>query len=152
MKKNLDKTISRLAAIQSVFQSFFDNQKLEKVAKQFNNYRFNENFDNKNFKLSFEKNFYNKLILYIENFDLKYDINDYFSNYLTSKRPYSRLDIITKSILIVATSEILKNKTVNKKIIINDYVEITKSFMNKPEVSFINAILDKIYKYEETKK
>ena len=100
MKKNLDKTISRLAAIQSVFQSFFDNQKLEKIAKQFNNYRFIENFDNKNFKLSFEKNFYNKLILYIENFDLKYDINDYFSNYLTSKRPYSRLDI-TKTIKIL---------------------------------------------------
>jgi len=30
-------------------------------------------------------------------------------------------------------------------------VEIAKSFLNKPEVSLINAILDKIYKNEKTK-
>ena len=36
-----------------------------------------------------------------------------------------------------------------KSIIINEYVEIAKSFLNKPEVSLINAILDKVYESKE---
>ena len=66
-------------------------------------------------------------------------------NFFKKKRPYERLDLITKAILIVGTSEIINNQSLNKKIIINEYVNIAKSFLNKPEVSLINAILDKIY-------
>ena len=146
MQKFFPKTLSRLAAIQSSFQNFFDNRSLSVVANEFNDYRFNKLLDKDNIKLNYNKGFYNKLILYIENFDLKYDSNVFFSEYLKTKRPYKRLDIITKSILIVGASEVLQNNEINVNIIINDYIEIAKSFLNKPEVSLINAVLDKISK------
>ena len=82
----------------------------------------------------------------------KHDINYFLSKFLKLKRPYERLDIITKSILIVATSEIIYNKKLNKNIIVNDYVEITKSFFSKREVSLNNAILDNFYDSEHRKK
>ena len=79
------------------------------------------------------------------NIDDQCQLDKYFIQFLQKKRPYERLDLITKAILIVGTSEIINNQSLNKKIIINEYVNIAKSFLNKPEVSLINAILDKIY-------
>ena len=83
--------------------------------------------------------------MFVENFRSNNSIDKYFIQFLQKKRPYERLDLITKAILIVGTSEIINNQSLNKKIIINEYVNIAKSFLNKPEVSLINAILDKIY-------
>ena len=141
----ITKTLSRLAAIQSLYQSLFTNNSINKVADEFDKYRFNKIFDESNKKLKYDKIYYNNLITWIERFNEKNDYEDFFSVFLKKKRPYKRLDIITKAILIVGTSEINNNKKLNKKILINDYIEIAKTFLNKPEVSLINAILDKIY-------
>ena len=85
------------------------------------------------------------MILFINKFTINNDINEFFTKYLKIKRPYKRLDNIVKAILIVGSSEILNNKDIKKKIIINDYIIISKLFLEKSEVSFINAILDNIY-------
>lgn len=151
MNKNLSKTLSRLAAVQTCFQSFYDNNSLNITASEFNKYRFKKLLDNDNIKLDYDKNYFNDIIFYVENFKSNYNSNDFFSKFLFSKRPYERLDLITKAILIVGSSEILNNKNVNIKIIINDYIEIAKSFLEKPEVSMINAILDNIYESNNKK-
>jgi len=145
MNKNIDKTMSRLAAVQSCFQSFFGNASLKNLEVEFNNYRFNKIIDKNNIKLNYDKIFFKNLIMFVENFRSNNSIDKYFIQFLQKKRPYERLDLITKAILIVGTSEIINNQSLNKKIIINEYVNIAKSFLNKPEVSLINAILDKIY-------
>ena len=102
--------------------------------------------------MKYDKALYKDLISYIENFKSNFDINEYFEKYIKLKRPFKRLDIITKVILIVGTSEILSNQKINKKIIINEYINISKSFLDKPEVSIINAILYKIYDNRSEKK
>ena len=145
MDNHIDKTLSRLAAVQSYFQSFFDKQSLKTLETEFNNYRYNKILDKDNINLNYDKFFFKDLISYIENFNENYDKKNFFLQYLIGKRPFERLDLITKVILIVGTSEILQNNKLSKKIIINEYVNIAKSFLSKPEVSMINAILDKIY-------
>ena len=151
MKNNISKNLSRLAAIQSFFQSIFIEKSLNLIANEFNKFRLKKSLDIDNINLKYDKNYFEKLIAYIENFHIDHDINSFFSNYINTKRPYSRLDKITQSILIVASSEILYKNNVKKKIIINDYIDIAKSFLDKPQVSMVNAVLDKIYesKYEK---
>ena len=144
MRKHLPKTLSRLAAVQTCFQSFYDDKSLNVTANEFNKYRFNKLLDNNNIKLDYDKKYFNDIISYVENFKENYDSENFFSKFLSQKRPYERLDLITKAILIVGSSEILNNKNININIIINDYIEISKSFLEKPEVSMINAILDNI--------
>ena len=57
MDHNIDKTLSRLAAVQSYFQHFFDKQSLNELEIEFNKYRYNKFLDkndinwNKKFKL-----------------------------------------------------------------------------------------------------
>ena len=145
MNKNLPKTLSRLAAVQTCFQSFYNEKSINVTANEFNKYRFNTLLDINNIKLEYDKKYFNDIINNVENFKSNYNFQDFFSKFLSQKRPYERLDLITKAILIVASSEILNNKNISINIIINDYIEISKSFLEKPEVSMINAILDNIY-------
>ena len=149
MDKISSKTLSRLAAIQSSFQTFFDNSSLDQISNEFNEHRYNKVLEKSSIKLKYNKKYYDELILFINKFTINNDINEFFTKYLKIKRPYKRLDNIVKAILIVGSSEILNNKDIKKKIIINDYIIISKLFLEKSEVSFINAILDNIY---ETKK
>ena len=145
MDKISSKTLSRLAAIQSSFQTFFDNSSLDQISNQFNEHRYNKVLEKSSIKLKYNKKYYDELILFINKFTINNDINEFFTKYLKIKRPYKRLDNIVKAILIVGSSEILNNKDIKKKIIINDYIIISKLFLEKSEVSFINAILDNIY-------
>ena len=145
MNKNLPKTLSRLAAVQTCFQSFYNEKSINVTANEFNEYRFNTLLDINNIKLEYDKKYFNDIINNVENFKSNYNFQDFFSKFLLQKRPYERLDLITKAILIVASSEIINNKNISINIIINDYIEISKSFLEKPEVSMINAILDNIY-------
>ena len=149
MDKISSKTLSRLAAIQSSFQTFFDNSSLDQISNEFNEHRYNKVLEKSSIKLKYNKKYYDELILFINKFTINNDINEFFTKYLKIKRPYKRLDNIVKAILIVGSSEILNKKDIKKKIIINDYIIISKLFLEKSEVSFINAILDNIY---ETKK
>ena len=150
MQKIQPKDDSRLAAIQLFFQSFYDDRSLKDIANEFDKFRFNKLLDKDINKLKYDKKFFNELMLYIENFDINYDINKFYSNFKFNKRPFERLDIITKSILVVATSEILYNKKIKKSILINNYINISKKFLDKPDVSLINAILDKVYDKKNT--
>jgi len=152
MNKNISKNLSRLAAIQSFFQSIFLEKSINLIAIEFNEFRLKKILDSDNINLKYEKNYYQELISYIEKFHIDYNINEYFSKYIKTKRPYKRLDKITKSILVVASSEIIYKNKIKKKIIINDYIDIAKSFLDRPEVSMINAVLDKIYESKKNKK
>ena len=144
MNKNLPKTLSRLAAVQTCFQSFYNEKSINVTANEFNEYRFNTLLDINNIKLEYDKKYFNDIINNVENFKSNYNFQDFFSKFLLQKRPYERLDLITKAILIVASSEIINNKNISINIIINDYIEISKSFLESPEVSMLNAILDNI--------
>jgi transcription termination factor NusB len=46
----------------------------------------------------------------------------------------------------VAISELNNSKNIKYKIILNDYLEISKSFVNLKDTKIINAILDKFIK------
>ena len=47
------------------------------------------------------------------------------------------------SILLAALAEMLKFEEVDKRIIISEYLNIAAGFFDRPEISFINAVLDK---------
>ena len=130
--------------MQTCFQSFYNEKSINVTANEFNEYRFNTLLDINNIKLEYDKKYFNDIINNVENFKSNCNFQDFFSKFLLQKRPYERLDLITKAILIVASSEIINNKNISINIIINDYIEISKSFLEKPEVSMINAILDNI--------
>ena len=65
---------------------------------------------------------------------------------ITFDRKFEKWDTINKAILLVAISELKYSKNIKYKIILNDYLEISKSFVNLKDTKIINAILDKFIK------
>lgn len=65
-------------------------------------------------------------------------------SYLGTDWKIERLGPVIRSILRAAIFELLKYDDTPFKVIINEYVNITRSFFDEKEVGFVNGILDKI--------
>ena len=62
----------------------------------------------------------------------------------------SRIESLVRAILRISTYELIHENNIPKKVIFNEYIEISKFFFDGEEPSLINAVLDKISKNEIT--
>ena len=145
---NILKSKTRLTFIQIIFEHLSTNNDINQIFDNFNsNYKgtYVENFNDKHqIKFEFNSNFLKKLILFYLDYTKSENYLILINQYISFKRNFEKWDLINQSILLASLSE-LKNIEKNKiKIIINDYLDIGKTFINNKEIGFINAILDKI--------
>ena len=64
---------------------------------------------------------------------------------------FDKLDTLIKSILLCATYEICFENLTPNKVILNEYINITKAFYEQNESSLVNGVLDRITKIYEKK-
>lgn len=136
----LSKHFARIAAVQVMYQLDMVGGDINRILSNFlNHYIKNENtFENMN------KKFLKKLVSYFVediDFDSIIKLHSAKNNVVSS---------ITKSIIKVAIIEMIFENT-DIPIVINEYVNVSKYFLDQKGVSFINAVLDKISKNIERK-
>ena len=139
------KTKTRLAAIQLVSQQLVNNQDIEIIKDDFNKYYRNTIIDTSSEKIKYNINFLSKLVNYYKKINIK-NISQEINKFITFDRKFEKWDTINKAILLVAISELKYSKNIKYRIILNDYLEISKSFVNLKDTKIINAILDKFIK------
>jgi len=145
---NVLKSKTRLTFIQIIFENLSTKNDIFQILKIFElNYKSTivENFHNKEIiKFEFNSNFLNKLITFYYNYTKIDNYSDLIDRVIDFNRSFKKWDIINQSILLGSLSEI-SNIDKNKiKIVLNDYLNIGKSFVDDKEIGIINAILDKI--------
>jgi N utilization substance protein B len=137
-----DKTKARKFSFQFYYHKVFNNEVVSKNKDQL--FLEFEDFTGSIELPSSEKEFIANLLITTQNYDthIKNDICDNLKHW-----KYERIDLISKTILKLAISEMkyLENPT-GGKIVINEYLEISKTYGDKDSKSFINGLLDKIYK------
>ncbi|MDB9762099.1 transcription antitermination factor NusB [Alphaproteobacteria bacterium] len=154
-----NKSLSRLAAVQTLFQFDFNKKmKLEEL-KSINDMDISEiyqtieniNSNTQEFKnLKIDKNWF--LILVNAVFSNKDIIDASLSNFLESNWSIERMDPTITNILRCAYIEFKNYSNVPSKVVINEYTNIASSFFNEPEVNFVNGVLDKVsHKYRNKK-
>ena len=117
--------------IQAIFQMLFDNQKATKIIKQFKEEHKNKKVDFKMFSASIksvEKN-KEKIESSIESLSIK----------------NTSVELIDKSILYFAINEMLFGE-LDKPIVIDESLRLSKKFSSPESYKFINASLDKFLK------
>jgi len=142
-KKIISKTLSRLAAIQAIYA-----------------YEINKNEEENRFDIhtsildvitlheeeteeKLSKDFLSKLvILTYDNLD---KIDELISINLNKHDNIEKLNLLLRCILRCAVCE-LKFYETPFKVVIDEYVALTKDFFSDSEINFVNAILDKIQK------
>ena len=139
------KSKTRLAAIQLVSQHLVNDEDIEFIKDDFNVYYRNTKIDTSSDKIKYNINFLSKLVNYYKKINIK-NISQEINNLITFDRKFKKWDTVNKAILLVAISELNNSKSIKYKIILNDYLEISKLFVNLKDTKIINAILDKFFK------
>ena len=139
------KTKTRLAAIQLVSQQLINNQDIEIIKDDFDKYYRNTKIDKSSEKIEYNINFLSKLVSYYKKINSK-KLSQEINSLITFERKFEKWDTINKAIMLVAISELKYSNNFKVKIILNDYLEISKSFVNLKDTKIINAILDKFTK------
>ena len=73
-------------------------------------------------------------------------IEETISKYLSEDLDLKRTDKLLKIILFAAIFELMFKHNNPTKVIINEYVKTSEFFLEKAQIKFVNAILDKIAK------
>jgi N utilization substance protein B len=73
-------------------------------------------------------------------------IEDTVSKYLAEDLDLKRTDKLLKIILYAAIFELMFKHNSPTKVIINEYVKTSEFFLEKAQIKFVNAVLDKIAK------
>ena len=140
---NKIKSKTRLAAIQLVSQQLVNKQQIEKIKEDFDKYYRNTILDESNEKIKYNVNFLSKIITYYKLLDSK-KLENKINNLIDFKRKFQKWDTINRAIILVAISELYQVEKLKIKIILNDYIEISKFFVTNKETKLINSILDKL--------
>ncbi len=154
--QNYTKSQTRLAFVQYIFQNEFLNLESSESIEEFQKYFYDTNIaiidEEKEFKLKFNKNYLNKLFSSLKNNIDQKNIIDDLNDFININRKFEKWDNILKSIIFAIISE-LKITDKNKfKIVLNDYLNISKSLVSEKETKLINAIIQKYIDKDEINK
>lgn len=137
------KSKTRLAAIQLVAQQLVNHEDIDLIKDDFDkNYR-NTVIDDNNNKIQYNINFLSKLINYFKTINFQ-NLSEEINKIIKFNRKFEKWDTINQAIIIIAISELRNCDKLKMKIILNDYIEISKSFVTLKETKLINSILDKL--------
>ena len=134
---------TRLVAIQLISQQLLSREDIDSIKDDFDKYYRNTIFDENLGKIQYNVNFLSKLLSYYKTINFK-DLSEEINQIIKFDRQFSKWDIINQSIILKTISEIRNSEKEKIKIILNDYIEISKSFVSDKETKLINSILDKL--------
>ena len=144
---NKIKSKTRLTNIQIIFQHISTNDDIDVIRENFDKYYKNSTFVNFSNKKKNKFEFNTNFLIKLNNFYKEYiKINDYIfkiNSFIKFDRKFEKWNLINQSIILAAISELTNTEVSKLKIVLNDYLNISKTFVNLKEVKIINAILDK---------
>ena len=154
--QNYTKSQTRLAFVQYIFQNEFLNTDSSEGIEDFQKHFYDTNIaiidEKKEFKLKFNKNFLNKLFSsFQKNIDKKIIIED-LNRFIDINRKFEKWDNILKSLMFAIIAELLITEKNKFKIVFNDYLNVSKSFVSQKETKLINAIIQKYIDKDEISK
>ncbi|MGN0919818.1 MAG: transcription antitermination factor NusB [Alphaproteobacteria bacterium] len=91
-----------------------------------------------------DKSLFAHLVQYVR--DNEADLDKMVNSAFSDKIKKERLDLTFKGILTMGTAEFFVNPELDTAIIVNEYVDMTRSFYDGAEVKIANAVLDKLAK------
>jgi len=145
--QNQIKTETRLAFIQFIFSSLFSDSSIEENINDFENYFYQLSVSsidqNKEIPINFNKNYFKKLTKSYDDFTKNNNIGYVINALIEFNRNYENWDQINKSIILSILSELEITKKDKIKILLNDYINISKTLIPKKDLGMINAITDK---------
>ncbi len=152
-KVKTNRSSSRLAAVQALYQYAFGEKTIDEIAQEFMTGAIGREVIEED-ELTGSETFVpvmpaeptlfaGILASYAQNAD---QINEMINSSFVQDWPAERVELTLKAILQAGTAELLGFPETPLAIIITEYIDIAKSFYSGPEIKVTNGILDRLAK------
>jgi len=134
--------VSRLSAVQALYQMDVSGTPHKVVIKEFRDHRFGHKDEPG--MVHADEPFFEDIMDGVVTHQA--DIDGAVETQLSDKWPLRRLDATLRALLRSATYEIMRRPDVPALVIINEYMAISTEFFSGKEPGIVNGVLDKIAK------
>ena len=131
--------LSRNAAVQAVYQMEQNPADRHDVVRQFLQSRFGDDVKG---TIEPDLDFFTAITQFLAN-DLSV-FDEKIVEQLQAQWKIERLPSVSRSVLRCAIYELIHEQTVPALVVINEYVEVAKGFLDKKDVGFIHGVLDQL--------
>ncbi|HJV43830.1 transcription antitermination factor NusB [Caulobacter sp.] len=135
------RSVARLAAVQALYQMEVSGAGVDSVIREFSEHRFDRDVEGERLAAADEA-FFAELAKGVVTNQARVDQG--IVKRLASGWRLDRLDATARAVLRAGAFELMYRPDVPTEVVINEYVEIAKSFFEGPESGFINGALDAI--------
>ena len=135
------RSVARLAAVQALYQMEVSGAGVDSVIREFSEHRFDRDVEGEQLAAA-DETFFAELAKGVVSNQAKVDQG--IVKRLASGWRLERLDATARAVLRAGAFELMYRPDVPTEVVINEYVEIAKSFFEGPESGFINGALDAI--------
>lgn len=135
------RSVARLAAVQALYQMEVSGAGVDSVVREFAEHRFDRDVEGERLAAA-DETFFAELAKGVVTNQSKIDQG--IVKRLASGWRLERLDATARAVLRAGAYELMYRPDVPTEVVINEYVEIAKSFFEGPESGFINGALDAI--------
>jgi len=139
------RSVARLAAVQAVYQMEVSGAGSEAVVREFIDHRFDADMEGQRLAPADEAYFREIVRGAVER---QSRIDKAIVRRLAENWRLERIDATLRAILRAGAFELIAREDAPTEVVIDEYVEIAKSFFNGPEPGFVNGALDAIAKDE----
>lgn len=132
---------ARLGAVQALYQMDIGGTSLQQVVAEFENVRLGKEIDGEQY-LEADVAYFRGILAGVVKEQVQLD--PLIHKALTPDWPLSRIDSLLRAVLRAASFELLRRKDVPAKVIISEYVDVTKAYFLEDEPKMVNGVLDHI--------
>lgn len=136
---------ARLAAVQALYQMDLTAQRLMEVVAEFENYRLGKEVDSDTGPETYREAdplWFRSICAGVVAEQKR--IDPVIAKVLPEGWPLSRIETLLRAILRAGVWELLAKKDVPAKVIISEYLDVTKAFFEDDEHKLVNVVLDRI--------
>jgi len=135
------RSLARLASVQALYQMDISGTSLMRIVSEYENFRLGQEIDGEQYADADEAWFRHTVSGVVQKQRV---IDPLIHDTLPENWSLARMETTLRAILRCATLEFLARKDVPAKVIISEYVEVTKAFFEGDEPRLVNAVLDNI--------
>ncbi len=132
---------ARLGAVQALYQMDVGGTSLEKVVEEYENTRLGREIDGEQY-LEADTAYFRGILAGVVKEQKQLD--PMIHSALTPDWPLKRIDTLLRAVLRAGAFELFQRKDVPAKVIITEYVDVSKAYFEEDEPRLVNGVLDQI--------
>jgi N utilization substance protein B len=139
------RSVARLAAVQALYQMEVSGTGAEAVIREFSEHRFDRDVPEEGADAPLaqaDEAFFADIVRGVVK--QQKDVDTAVARHLASGWRLDRLDATARAILRAGAFELSHRQDVPTEVVIDEYVELAKSFFEGPEPGFVNGALDAV--------